>query len=780
MARTEISTTTEEAAHIQEDGTHTGIMVAFFLDSSAAQRLALPGGEPVDQLHITLSFLGDSADFTGDTENLKQVLAHFATDEHSLVGETSGIGRFAPQGSDVTPIYVSVDVKGLHSLRDRLCTRLISCGYPVNLSFAYQPHITLAYIDASADMPIESVPTIALNLDTLCLVVGDDRTYFDLHGTQPPGERPTHAEEALTVKQRAKIDDSNFAWPDAPGGPKYPIDTQDHLDSAATLIGHAPEDKQPAIKKRAITIATRNKLQLPDTWKDGTTESTTEAETTFQPKARIAQLKVRFLSDDAISRNGRQYPATTVNRLVSTGQNAITSGQIINAYICHGVADEDNPLVVSGKATNIWKEGNLAYAMFDIPDTNTGRDMVSLLNGGYIPPTMSLRASNAEMQVVKGKGLPQVVGNNITLDGIDFTARPGLPDARIENIVLENAAIESEGSLHDSFYLSDISLISEQEDESTMAANKATAPVPEKPETTKQEITQEDANQILKPLVSGDSQGVDDSTPGSAFTKTYPQLHATPPDGLMASTSMNESRQTHDHIAAALGMPCAPKTQEAGRKFNKAAESHMVAIHDMHAGKLGLECVGSYQQMASPQNPTDDDDDSNNLESVQQPSTLKIIPTKETKPMSLEAARALLEAQGYTTVPPKTEAEKLQESFDAKFAAQQAQFEAMLKQQQEAIAKQIAESQPVAPRAQRKTLVESNTNEQQPLTDSPRTRRTRIQENLMSADWEKLADRSEPLPTGVSPEMLLEHFGRLMLHDHQQKYGNQSVRPSHS
>lgn len=535
------------------------------------------------------------------------------------------------------------------------------------------------------------------------------------------------AERDYTQKDRDTMDDGDFGDPE---NQAFPVKTAQDVINAASLLHNAKGD-QSAIKARIIHIAKRKGFPLPQTWQDtDPKESLIETDaTTFQPKPRIAQLKVRFLSDDAISRNGRQYPAETVSRLVSTGQNAISSGQIINAYICHGVAEEDNPLVVSGKATQIYKEGNGAYALFDIPDTNTGRDMVSLLNGGYIPPTMSLRASNAEMQVIKGKGLPQVVGNNIALDGIDFTARPGIEDARIEHIMLEHAAIESEGSLQDTFFLSDISLITtEQENKSTMALTKATAPSSENPETTKQEPTQEDANQILKPLVSGDSQGTDDSTPGSAFTKTYPQLHSAPPEGLMAHDSMEESRQTHNHIAAALGMPCAPKTQETGRKFNKAAESHMVAIHDMHAGKLGLECVGSYQQMATPQNPTDDDNDSDNLESVQ-PSTPKKTPTtKETKPMSLAEAKALLEAEGYTAVPPKSEFEKLQEAFEAKFAAQQTQFEAMLKQQQEATAKLIAESQPAAPRAQRKTLVESATNEQQPL-DSPRTRRTRIQEN---------------------------------------------------
>lgn len=76
-------------------------------------------------------------------------------------------------------------------------------------------------------------------------------------------------ERSLTVKERKAIPLEDFAWPDAPGGkPKYPIDTQEHLDSAATLIGRAPEDAQGKIKARAKSIAKRHGFTLPKSWQD--------------------------------------------------------------------------------------------------------------------------------------------------------------------------------------------------------------------------------------------------------------------------------------------------------------------------------------------------------------------------------------------------------------------------------------------------------------------------------------------------------------------------------
>ncbi len=70
-------------------------------------------------------------------------------------------------------------------------------------------------------------------------------------------------ERSLSVKAREAISLDDFAWPEER---KFPIDSQDHLDSAARLIGNAPTDKRDAIKTRAISIAKRRGFVLPDAW----------------------------------------------------------------------------------------------------------------------------------------------------------------------------------------------------------------------------------------------------------------------------------------------------------------------------------------------------------------------------------------------------------------------------------------------------------------------------------------------------------------------------------
>lgn len=83
-------------------------------------------------------------------------------------------------------------------------------------------------------------------------------------------------ERYITADARKQIPDEDFAWPDAPGGPKYPCDTQEHVNSCAKLLGHAPEDKQSAIKERAIKIAKRHNFSIPDSWQEEDTKERAE------------------------------------------------------------------------------------------------------------------------------------------------------------------------------------------------------------------------------------------------------------------------------------------------------------------------------------------------------------------------------------------------------------------------------------------------------------------------------------------------------------------------
>lgn len=151
---------------------------------------------------------------------------------------------------------------------------------------------------------------------------------------------------------------------------------------------------------------------------------------------RIAQIKSYFLEDNATSLNGRKYPTASVNRLVQSAQAQLSDPDALplTCYLSHAHADTGETRALVGRIAAVGKEGAKAFAMIDIPDTTAGRDVATLIRGGYIR-SQSLRAINAEMYLDKDSPLPLVGGANLQLEGIDFTTSPGLPQvARIADI----------------------------------------------------------------------------------------------------------------------------------------------------------------------------------------------------------------------------------------------------------------------------------------------------------------------------------------------------------
>lgn len=190
----------------EEEETHTGMMVAFMLKPETAKQLALPDGEPANILHCTLAFLGDSREVALDERTVKRELASFASESLPLIGTTGGLARFAASESsdNQSPIVALVQVPGLSKFREALVTRLESIGVQVAHDFDFTAHITLKYIPADAEMPIDTIPTVPLTFDTLCLAIGDEHTYFKMGDEQYPQYwEEKERDESASTSQRA-------------------------------------------------------------------------------------------------------------------------------------------------------------------------------------------------------------------------------------------------------------------------------------------------------------------------------------------------------------------------------------------------------------------------------------------------------------------------------------------------------------------------------------------------------------------------------------------------
>lgn len=160
------------------------IMVCFWIPEDVARQLVQPEGEEIDQLHITLAYLGKCAEYDDDTISaIQDACADCAESSKALTGKINGIGRFeATEHSDGKEvIYAKPLMPGIMILRNHLVQQLKRAGANVRENFEYHPHITLAYVDPG-DQTEPELDNIKLQFSELSLVVGGESYNYPLAG----------------------------------------------------------------------------------------------------------------------------------------------------------------------------------------------------------------------------------------------------------------------------------------------------------------------------------------------------------------------------------------------------------------------------------------------------------------------------------------------------------------------------------------------------------------------------------------------------------------------
>ena len=157
-----------------------GLMVGFWVPPLQAEALAQPGGEPPDELHVTLAYMGKGLRRTM-VERIAGVCAVYAAMRPPLSGRVASSGKFpATVHSDGLEVLIAKpDVPGLMEFREGLVRRLKNAGAPVKETFDFCPHITLAYIPPGNNT-LRELPQVPLRFQQLVMAVGGDRRYFTL------------------------------------------------------------------------------------------------------------------------------------------------------------------------------------------------------------------------------------------------------------------------------------------------------------------------------------------------------------------------------------------------------------------------------------------------------------------------------------------------------------------------------------------------------------------------------------------------------------------------
>jgi hypothetical protein len=400
------------------------------------------------------------------------------------------------------------------------------------------------------------------------------------------------------------------------------------------------------------------------------------------------------------------------------------------------------------------------------------------------------------MTVSKDATYPQVGGQGLTLEGLDYTTNPGLPTvARITNLSI--AESHEPGYLHEVFnaHTHNFGLLLEDKQ-------------PGQPEEGQPMKDVQEAG--LAPL-SGEAPYMDGSTADAdgwaARNMPVPQFDdqaelsgAELPDGALASTTADNGnsvvsgansavheamRQVHDHVArvldAHLGSAHGGGSQEAvGKRLQRHQISRLVDAHDTAARHLDMACEGAYNSMMKkPDNSAgndgmQDEDDDDTQESTTTKETApqaKPAAVKEAKRMTPQEAAQLLKEAGYKVQPPPTREEILRSQLAAQLAEQQRKHEeqmAEMKKLLEAVTTSVKEAQE---KPQRKSLVEGS--QLEPLPQAKQRKTTYIQEQIQSINPYEVIDRTRPLPDWLAqnPERALREFQKVYMGMVFEKYG---------
>jgi len=150
-----------------------------------------------------------------------------------------------------------------------------------------------------------------------------------------------------------------------------------------------------------------------------------------------------------VSRNGRLYTAEAIGRAAKRAQARIDEDGDPLTMLTHHAADDDSTQIV-GRLTSVrqLEDGSAAYTA-DLADTDEARDIAKLVDPNKGPAYLrgvSIRGAwVGKVRRQPGPSGAQVeTADDLELDGLDFTRKPGVVGARVDSFTPEAASAPAE------------------------------------------------------------------------------------------------------------------------------------------------------------------------------------------------------------------------------------------------------------------------------------------------------------------------------------------------
>lgn len=206
----------------------TGIIACLVPSNATASALALDGGEPASELHVTLAFFGTVDTVDPQTlERLVDEMRACAENHDDPINATiGGIGRFSLPERDA--FHATVDAPALLAFREEIVARAANAGLTASTAHGFTPHITLAYLDATTPNPLQRLTPIRESFTELQVWAGERRWAFTIGSSQHRGP--------LTLTARPRV---TLASGDPPERTPGLIEGQLYVDAVGDVLSAA-------------------------------------------------------------------------------------------------------------------------------------------------------------------------------------------------------------------------------------------------------------------------------------------------------------------------------------------------------------------------------------------------------------------------------------------------------------------------------------------------------------------------------------------------------------
>ena len=208
-------------------------MVALFIPSDVGEKLKQKGGEPVEDMHITLAYFAEKAADRDDWDEVTRIVEQIAKNHSELKGKINGAGIFS---NEVDVLWAAPSVPGLAELRDDIVEAVEDAGFTISTDHGWTPHITLKY-DFKGKLP--KIEVSDLVLDTLTFARGDNQEHFLLEGgfeketamnVEPQAEKWDGAHHFVTDGQKVHL-------------VAEPLHEDGHEDEFRSMHGTEPDEE---------------------------------------------------------------------------------------------------------------------------------------------------------------------------------------------------------------------------------------------------------------------------------------------------------------------------------------------------------------------------------------------------------------------------------------------------------------------------------------------------------------------------------------------------------